>query len=381
MLRIVHLADLHLDVPFSSQGRRSAVSNARREALRQALKQALGVARGWQADALTIGGDLYEAEHVSPDTIQFLRQQFANAAPMRIIIAPGNHDPYTRNSPYAYVDWPANVNVFREARLTSIGLAPDMDLWGAAHETAAFTSNLVAPFRLPSSTPAVLLLHGTESSLDLDIHKRAFCPFSAAEVRAAGFGLALLGHIHRGSLEPARQPLLCYPGSPEPLGLDEETGHSILLAEWSGAAWKVEVRDISTWVCRKAQIDITEYSSRDQVIETIRGLWQAERAAKQCLARVELVGRAARGLGLDLAAIQSALSGDFEEIEIRDQTQPPFDIEALQRDATIIGAFVRRMLKESEAAARSGDEHRQVVVRRALTYGLQALENGEIAPP
>lgn len=55
MLRIVHLADLHLDIPFASNGRRSAVSNARREALRQALKRAIAVARDWQAEVVTIG--------------------------------------------------------------------------------------------------------------------------------------------------------------------------------------------------------------------------------------------------------------------------------------------------------------------------------------
>jgi DNA repair exonuclease SbcCD nuclease subunit len=66
---ILHLADLHLDVQFRDLSRAPKVANARREALRSALKRALALARTQQVDAVTIGGDLYEAEHISADTI------------------------------------------------------------------------------------------------------------------------------------------------------------------------------------------------------------------------------------------------------------------------------------------------------------------------
>ena len=120
--RIVHLADLHLDMPFSGLSRGSQVSNARREGLRQALKQTIGLAREFEATALTIGGDLYESDHVSPDTASFLRQQFENASPLKIFIAPGNHDPYTYSSPYANIYLPSNVIIFREPELKPVGL-------------------------------------------------------------------------------------------------------------------------------------------------------------------------------------------------------------------------------------------------------------------
>jgi len=379
--RIVHLADLHLDVPFSSLGRGSHVSNARREGLRQALKRALTLAKEWPADALTIGGDLYEADHVSPDTVQFLRQQFEHAAPLRIFIAPGNHDPHTLSSPYAYIDWPPNVFIFREPRLTPVVLNDGLTLWGAGHDTAALTTPLLGQFRLPDPSPALLLLHGTDRSLSLGKDKRAFCPFSEDEVRAAGFGLALLGHIHHRRLQPASRPLICYPGSPEPLSFDEEEGHSILLAEWSGKDWNVKERDISQWMCRSQQVDVSDSASRDSVIDRIRGLWRDERYGKQCLARIDVVGQPVASLDLNLPAIRAALASDFDEVYLSDMTAPPFNLEALKQDVTVTGAFVRRMINEAEQAERAGNELRGRVVRKALAYGLMALDQREIGSP
>lgn len=379
--RIVHLADLHLDMPLANLGRASQSSSARREGLRQALKSAFTFARNWSADAVTIGGDLYEAEHVSPDTIEFLRQQFADAAPLHIFISPGNHDPYLHSSPYAYIEWPNNVHLFRESRLIPVKLNDELTLWGAAHDSPSFTTNLLERFRLPDQGQAVLLLHATDRALTLGQHKGAYCPLSEQEVRAAGFGLALLGHIHHQRLTPAGKPLLCYPGSLEPLGFDEETGHSIVLAEWTGREWRIEAQDISRWAYMTATIDATGFSSRDEAITQIRRLCGERFEGKRRLARIYLEGQPSRSFDVDQLAIRDALKDVVEDAVILDNTLPPFDLKTLARESTVTGAFVQRMLQELEEARRQGDEHKIAVAEKALLYGLMALENREIHTP
>ncbi len=376
--RIVHLADLHLDAPFARTGRGSQVSNARREGLREALKRALDFAREKQADALTIGGDLFEADYVTQDTAQFLRSQFEAAAPLRILIAPGNHDPYSRSSPYVQVEWPDNVFIFSEPHLKPTSLMGNVLVWGAAHDTADFRKPLVRDFRLPADTPAVLLLHGTDTSMPLPGNKGAFCPFTESEIRKAGFGLALLGHIHHGRLQPASDPLLCYPGSPEPLGFDEEVGHSILLAEWNGEGWRVETYDVSRWMCRITQVDVSGLESRDPIIEQLRQFASEERKGKRCLLQAELIGQLSSSIDLDLLTIQTALAKEYAEIQIENKTTPPFDLDALSKDQTITGGFVRALRQQAEEARRNGDEARLGLAERGLFYGLMALENREI---
>lgn len=46
-----------------------------------------------RVDALTCGGDLYEQERFTPDTAEFLSSTFAELAPLRVFLAPGNPEP------------------------------------------------------------------------------------------------------------------------------------------------------------------------------------------------------------------------------------------------------------------------------------------------
>ena len=143
-LKILHLADLHLDHPFPGASATSQAGNQRRTGLRQALQSALALAQSRQVDAVTIGGDLVDAASVSPDTAIFLRQQFAQIAPIQVYIAPGARDPYTSDSLYAYMEWPSNVHIFTEPRLTAVDLPDEVQLWGLAYDSAAFAHTSLA---------------------------------------------------------------------------------------------------------------------------------------------------------------------------------------------------------------------------------------------
>jgi DNA repair exonuclease SbcCD nuclease subunit len=327
---------------------------------------------------VTIGGDLYEAEHVSPDTVEFLRKLFADVAPIQIFISPGNHDPFLRSSPYAYADWSDNVHVFREPQLFPVKLNDELTLWGAAHDSPSFTTDLLERFRLPNAGQAVLLLHATDRSLALGQYKGIYCPLSEQQVRAAGFGLALLGHIHHQRLTPASSPILCYPGSPEPLGFDEETGHSIVLAEWTGSEWRIDFRDISRWVYRTIGVDVTGFSSREDVISQIEQLWGERSESKHYLARIILGGQPDASFDFNDAALRESLRDFVEDVTIIDNTSLPFDLITLSGESTVVGTFVRHMVQQLEEAKRQGDERKQHIIEKAIAYGLTALENREI---
>ena len=69
-MRILHFADLHLDRPLV--GLAPDVGRRRRQELRAALRRCLAAAREHNVDVVTIGGDLWEEEHVPPDTRRFV---------------------------------------------------------------------------------------------------------------------------------------------------------------------------------------------------------------------------------------------------------------------------------------------------------------------
>src|SRR5512145_3280712 len=99
-IKILHLADLHLDHAYLRDDAVPGFSRARRAGLRQALQRALQLAVDEQVDAVTIAGDLFESEHLSLDTVQFVLEQFRNLDPIQVFIAPGNRDPAASDSHY-----------------------------------------------------------------------------------------------------------------------------------------------------------------------------------------------------------------------------------------------------------------------------------------
>ena len=128
-MKIVHFADVHLDAPFAWCEATGDVARRRREALRDSLLAIVSLARETGADALLCGGDLYEHDRVTLDTGSFLRETFADLDPVRVYIAPGNHDWYGPESLYATVDWSNNVHIFREAALRPVSLGSSVTLW------------------------------------------------------------------------------------------------------------------------------------------------------------------------------------------------------------------------------------------------------------
>ncbi len=375
--KILHLADLHLDHPFCGSDYVPSVSRARRDGLRQCLERALAQARTLQVDAITIGGDLYEAEFVSPDTAQFLRAMFQQIAPTPVIIAPGDHDPYTSDSVYACIEWPPNVFIFREPRLTSINLNDEVQLWGIAYDSPEFGRVVLNKFRVPQAQTAVLLMHGTENSLRSPPYA-AGSTFSAGDIHRADFQLALCGHVHMTHQIPAMNPLVCFPGSPEPLGFDEDGGHMVLLAEWDERRWSVEAMDLSQWQCRTCSVDVNAFSTAADVVEYFRRFLNAQRKDKQLVMRVILRGTLNYDSPLEVNELTSLLAQESPALRVENHLQVQVAVEGLKDELTMRGSFARRLLAKQSEWQQSDGTAAQPMFDRALRFGLSALEGRKV---
>jgi DNA repair protein SbcD/Mre11 len=378
--RLLHLADLHLDHPFHGSDFVPGLGPLRREGLRQCLQRALALARIRQVDAISIGGDLYDAQFVSPDTAQFLRDQFQQIAPLPIVIAPGDDDPYTPDSVYACVDWSPNVYVFREPQLASINLNDDVQLWGVAYDSDGFDRPLLNKFRVAAAETAVLLMHGTEDSLRPAIRHTGI-PFAVADVYRADFQLALSGHAHAAQMIPVVNPLVCYPGSPEPLGFGEEGEHRVVIAEWDARRWELEAVDLSRWQCHTVVLDIAEFGTQIEMVARLRQQLRAAHADdKQLVARVILRGTARADLVFDRDEMIDQLGGEFPALRIDSDVRVGYDVDGLKDELTVRGSFVRRMLAKQAEWQQADGTAAQPLFDKTLRYGLNALEGRKVTP-
>ena len=164
---------------------------------------------------------MYEHETVREDTARYLRDRL-EAAGLPVLMAPGNHDPYLPGSVWERTPWTPNVHVFRHDRLEAHELSAGVVVWGAAFTAQRCSSRLLADgWRAPPDGRShLLLLHAAltgEQWADEPDHR----PVTRAQLAATGVEYAMLGHFHNGRADE----LICYPGSPQPLGFGERTGH------------------------------------------------------------------------------------------------------------------------------------------------------------
>lgn len=360
MSRILHFADLHLDTTFSSAGQQP------RQALRDCLRRLVDLALQQQADVVTIGGDLYEHERRCSDTGKFVRSELARLGTVPVIVAPGNHDPYTPDSLYRAIEWPGNVRVLSSPDLEPVEVGGDLTVWGAAFTNRFRRDCPLDGFGGANGTGGsnVLLLHAALGDAPSD-----YSPLSPAAVRRAGFDLALLGHIHDGGYSRADLGVY-YPGSPEPLDFSEAGDHYVLLVDIDGGAPVVQRLASNRMRFGSLSVDVGGADSRDAVRDLV--LRQAEAAGLGGgTVRVCLTGVLDEAVDLDAVALGGALASAFAFVDVSDETDPPYDWEALRQGYTTKARFVRRLLDASEAAA--GPEERRRC-QEALVLGMRAFE-------
>lgn len=358
-MKLLLFADLHLDTPF--RWAPPEVARARRNALREALTRICRLAVDLGVDALCCGGDLYEQDMFTADTAEFLRSRFAELAPLRVFIAPGNHDWLGPASLYRQVTWSSNVRIFDQSQLTPVELADGVTLWGAAHHAPANTPGFLDEFRVDRGGINLALFHGSEQG-DLsfqDDGKIPHAPFWEAQIAEAGLDHALLGHFHK----PKDADLYTYPGNPDPLTFGEEGDRGAVLLDLAADGSITRKRHrVAVSTVTDVPVDLTGITHSgqvaDRVLQAVEGLTGA--------VRVTLAGEIGPDVDLRLEDVASLpVPGLNALIPRLGQVFPGYDLQQLKNEPTVQGQFVRDVLDSPEL-----DEDER---RRVLVTGLRAL--------
>lgn len=356
-MKLLHFADLHLDAPFAWAAPEAA--RARRRNRRETLTRIVALAEAEEVDAILCAGDLFEQDRVGPDTVEFLRSTFERTD-RRVFLAPGNHDWLSERSPYALVEWSANVHLFTEAELRPVELADGLTLWGAAHRAPANTDGFFSGFRADRGGVHLAVAHASERAALAwqESGKRPHAPFDATEVEAAGIAHAFLGHYH----VPRDAERHTYPGNPDPLDFGETPGRGAVLATVGpdGTVLR-ERRDVAVSEVHDLEINVDGATHSDEVAAIVR-----ERLAGLggCV-RVTLTGELTPSVQIDVRELER-LGGHLEGLVVRaGRLKVGYDLDAIGAESTVRGEFVR-----SAGAEITDPELR----RRVVLTGLRALE-------
>ena len=366
MPTVVHTGDIHLDTPFTARFTREQASLRRREVMHTFLRICQ---RAKSADIFLVAGDLFDGRFVSGETVAFLKRCFAEMPDTRVFLVAGNHDPLQQDSCYLAENWSENVHIFgTEMEYVDI---PELKtrIHGRSFTQSHIDTPLLTSLSIAEDWCNILLLHGEVVATG---GESAYNPIEKPVLAASGVDYAALGHIHLAS-GPERLGAVyyAYPGIPEGRGFDEAGTRGYLAGIVEKGSVQMEWVPVSKREFVLEHLDISDCTDSLQVVEKIKEVI-ATQGEEHCY-RIFLSGGVSFAMP-EMGVLAEQLKGYGFSIELRNETRIAYDMEALAKEATLRGAFVRRMLEEIAAMPEETKARGQL----ALTLGLEAMEGGRL---
>ncbi|MBI1319223.1 MAG: hypothetical protein GC168_09800 [Candidatus Hydrogenedens sp.] len=375
-VKLVHTSDLRLDAGYADLVLHPEVARRRRERLREVFAGIVRHAKTQNAAALLISGNLFVESRLTPDTLAFIQDTCAQAAPLPILIAPGWTDPYSSSSVYAR-NWPGNVIIFAARSWTAYALED--------------TPLIIHGCGLGTKPPAKADFGGLVCPADGRLHAAMTCAldraaaaqpgaprFSSDELMLDGLHYLALGGRHATmSLKNVSGATAYYSGAPEGHSFDESGPHFFLdvaIKPVDDSA-NVVVQPIPSakTIFSTYTVDCSTYFTLDELAAAVRAL--AGDGQRDAITRVRLTGEPAPAVRGELERVHGLAYDAFAHLEI---DLPPFDMQSSRKvteETTAMGAYTRRMLDYLRDAP---DAARRATIERALEVGAAALRERDL---
>ena len=354
-MRFVHIADLHLDAPFSVLNANNRLGEKRREEQLKIFENVIDYINDNKIDFLFISGDLYENEYVKEKTIEYINNLFKKIENTEIFIAPGNHDPYLKNSYYRTYNWNSNVHIFNnEIKKYSY---ENVDIYGYGFDDFYIQNSGVEDIKIENKDKNnILIVHG---SLDTSpTQEKVYNPMSYKKLNDIGFDYIALGHIHTTNY--TKEETIVYPGSLAALGFDEIGEHGMVVGEIINGNLNTEFIKMDNVEFVEEKIDVTELESNKQIIDKINELNIKENR----FYKIILTGF--RKFNIEISKINKEIIIE-NIIKIKDETELNYDLEKLSKENNIKGYFVKELLERQKISENKEE------IQKAIEIGLEVL--------
>lgn len=373
-IKFVHCADIHIDRPFCDRDF-AGYSESRSRDVRKTFEDIIALARAEKADLLLICGDMYSHNYTNRASIEWIRD-LLGSLPATVVVIPGNHDPFVANSWYRILDWPDNVIILTDESPSVTLRSLNTFIYGIGF--SAFRQDKPDLSRVARPIPGffnIFMLHG---ELDTDVGDIPYNPVTSGELENLGYDYYALGHFHNAS-QSLRLRNAAYAGSPEPLGFGEPGCHGVILGRmWRDEVGSVKVEAAARHMAQKRYVEIaTDISACERTDEVVARIGSAlnDYDGERDLVKLYLRGRP--GCPVDVSYLEG-LFPDHRYLKVINETRQRFDYEALARENTLKGEFVREMLAKINSLG-DGESEEEKMLNAALDLGIEALETGSIS--
>lgn len=356
-IKIAHCADLHLE----------SKSEAKNYEIKETFLNMLKVCKSENVDFLFISGDFFDDTNVSEKALTWVKNELENFG-LKTIISPGNHDPFTNDSPYNKGVWPKNVYIFKENKLTHFDF-PELKtrIFGAAF-TSIYQKNTLFNLKenLDDEFLNLCVMHGTMTKSSDEFYN----PIDPSEIEKSGFEYVALGHIHkRSEILKLGKTFCAYSGSVCPKGFSETGAKGIYIGEISKNEQSFKFKKVCKHSYEKITLDISNINNiSDFILESIKSNFGEDFENNSY--EITLTGEIEEEFNLDIDAIKLFLSKHLHFARIKDKTETKIDFAKLNLRNDFKSLFIKEALKQINDAETKEEKE---IAKTALKLGLKAF--------
>lgn len=292
-LTFLHIADLHLDSPFSGLSNLpKSIFKRVQESTFTSLSRLINAAIEERVDLVVISGDLFDGEDRSLRAQSRFRREMERLQKQDIdvYIIHGNHDHLGGSWPH--FEWPSNVHVFTseevEVKAYEKGGQVLAYIYGFSYMRKSVEENKTRFYVKKEEVPYHIgLLHG---SIEGESSHSRYAPFLLSELQQKEFDYWALGHIHKREVLSENPPII-YPGNIQGRHrkeTGEKGGYLVTLSSQGASTTFIPTAEI-LW--ETTSFDISGIKSYNELTDQLLTIKDRLRKGKQGLfLTIELTG-------------------------------------------------------------------------------------------
>ena len=356
-MKFVHIADMHFDAPFTNLSEKESLGDLMRLEQRKVFKKAIEYIKENFIEYLFISGDLYEHKYVRLSTIEYMNQLFKEIPKVQVVIAPGNHDPYIKNSYYNKFDWNENVKIFK-SKIEKIENG-EIIIHGYGFDDFYCTNCGIEQYEIEDINKInILVMHGTLDGASIE--EKQYNSITRKMLEEKKFDYIAMGHIHK----PEYNTSIAYPGSTISLGFDELGEHGMVVGEIEKNNLQIKFVPLDEEEFKEIELEVNNILSKEELIEKINQLDIKNNEY------YKIILKGNRNFEINPYNIMRYIENE-RIIKIKNQTKIADDLEKIVNEHTLKGLFVKEML---ERIKQETTEEGKELIEKAIEIGLEALE-------
>lgn len=370
-LKIAHCGDIHIGSKISCiSGEKSRILGSE---IKESFFDVLEICEEEKIDVLLIAGDFFDDVNVNSADVREIISKMGECS-YRIFISPGNHDPFTPDSPYMKFDWPKNVFIFRSKKPEKISIEEKNSvIWGSAFENRYEWKSMMKNLKAEDEKKLnICVMHGDLKPNIFGGSQYNLIRYS--DIKSSGMDYIALGHIHkRTEIQKSANTYYAYSGGAQGTGFDELGEKGFYIGTVSKGACDLKFRRACKRRFEEVHIDVSDCVFVDDFVsKVIENLFKkyGENYDKN-LYKVIFEGSISESASFDTILITSKLGEKVFYAQIVDNTHPKIDIEKLKFKTDFKSLFIKKMIKKIE---NSTSEEDKKMNENALKIGLKAFE-------